>query len=116
MLSDAVIILDIDDGIAITTDKRVGQTAAELRRVVLAERIGTPEQVRWKQQMALAQWRQRNVPGGYWIAGSRPHAADAADPRGERWPRYQAGDDAPAAICTLRHDRSHDRSHDCSHY
>lgn len=78
VLSDALIILDTAKGIEVLTDSSVTEHAAEQRRAVLGERIGTAEHTRAKQVMVAEQQRHRNVPGGYWVAAGDPEAATHA--------------------------------------
>jgi hypothetical protein len=78
VLSDALIILDTAEGIEVLTDSSVTEHAAEQRRAVLEERIGTAEHTQAKQVMVAEQQRHRNVPGGYWVAAATPAAATHA--------------------------------------
>ncbi|MGH3873404.1 MAG: protein phosphatase 2C domain-containing protein [Pseudonocardiaceae bacterium] len=78
VLSDALIVLDTSEGIEVLTDPTVTQLAAEQRRAVLRERIGTPGHTLAKQAMVVEQQRHRNVGGGHWVAAADPDAATHA--------------------------------------
>jgi hypothetical protein len=78
VLSDALIVIDTLDGVEVVTDPTVNKIATEQRHAVLRERIGTPEHTLAKQTMVIEQQRQRNVPGGYWVAAADPDAATHA--------------------------------------
>jgi hypothetical protein len=78
VLADAAVVVGGVDGARVVVDQRVAKVAgAETRRVEEAE-VGTPSHRSATAALVEAQLGSRNQPGGYWIAGALPHAADEA--------------------------------------
>jgi hypothetical protein len=78
VLGDVTIVLDLGDQEVIVTDDRVSRTAVAERAAADVLPTGSPEKAEALVHMKRAELAARNVPGGYWIAASNPHAADHA--------------------------------------
>lgn len=75
---DSVILLDGPGGLLAISDLRVDQYAQQEHTDTLGQRIGTPQHQQAVTRLVAAQRPHRNVPGGYWVAGSVPEAAHHA--------------------------------------
>jgi hypothetical protein len=77
VLGDSSLLLSETDGsVAVVTDRRLDEVGKQLRGSVDALPTGSPEH-----SAALAEYRDtltglRNRPGGFWIAGPDPRAAE----------------------------------------
>ncbi|MCH0562946.1 integrase [Streptomyces sp. MUM 2J] len=79
VLGDSSLLLgDVSGGATVVTDRRLDEVGKRLRGAVDTLPTGSPEHA-----AALAEYRDaltglRNRPGGFWIAGPDPRAADHA--------------------------------------
>lgn len=78
VLADAAVLLETEDGIRVATDDRVNAVATTQRDAALTENRNDSEKRRLVRELVSAQRKVRNQPGGYWIAGSDPNAANEA--------------------------------------
>jgi hypothetical protein len=78
VLSDTTIIFDCYTDLHIITDDSVEQVAVTELNASRRQRAGTPAHDERLHDLIAAQRRLRNTPEGYWLAGSRPEAADHA--------------------------------------
>jgi len=76
-LADAVLLLDTTDGLKVVSDERVGQLAAKERAAAQVP-SGSALKLRRRAQFTKALRRNRNRPGGYWVAAADPQAASQA--------------------------------------
>jgi hypothetical protein len=75
LLFDSVILLDGPPGLTVLTDRRVDALAQQEHLATREQPIGSPAHQERVQALIAAQWRHRNQPGGYWVAGAKPAAA-----------------------------------------
>ncbi|MGH3487320.1 MAG: hypothetical protein ACRDP8_05315 [Actinopolymorphaceae bacterium] len=73
-LADAVLLLDTTDGLKVVSDERVDQLAAKERAAAQVP-SGSALKLRRRAQFTKALRRNRNRPGGYWVAAERSEAA-----------------------------------------
>lgn len=78
VLADVALVMDTNAGIHVVTDTRVDEAAPEALARTRQEIIGTLEHQAAVAVMSVEQLKQRNVPGGYWVAATDPAAADNA--------------------------------------
>jgi hypothetical protein len=78
VLADSPIVLDGSEGYTMISDLRVDDVLPELRAEVESHQTHTPGHREALQRFVLAQRQVRNMPEGYWVAGSRPEAAQHA--------------------------------------
>jgi hypothetical protein len=79
VLSDATVVIQKRDGTSeAVRDGRVGDLFGDLRRAVHAASVGSAERAARLADLVATQRKMRNVEGGYWLAGTRPEAADHA--------------------------------------
>jgi hypothetical protein len=78
VLSDATVVIQKRDRTEAVCDRRVGDLFGDLRQAVQAAPVNSPERSARLADLVATQRRMRNVDGGYWLAGSRPEAADHA--------------------------------------
>ena len=76
-LADAVLLLDTTDGLKVVSDERVDQLAAKERAAAQVP-SGSALKLRRRAQFTKALRRNRNRPGGYWVAAPDPQAASQA--------------------------------------
>jgi hypothetical protein len=76
-LADAVLLLDTTDGLKVISDERVDQLAAKERAAAQVP-SGSALKLRRRAQFTKALRRNRNRPGGYWVAAADPQAASQA--------------------------------------
>jgi hypothetical protein len=76
-LADAVLLLDTTDGLKVVSDERVDQLAAKERAAAQVP-SGSALKLRRRAQFTKALRRNRNRPGGYWVAAADPQAASQA--------------------------------------
>lgn len=75
VLADTVIVLDTTQELRVVSDTRVEKAAVEALARTRQEIIGTSEHQAAVARMSVEQLKQRNVPGGYWVAASDAEAA-----------------------------------------
>lgn len=78
VLADSPIVLDGPEGYTVISDLRVDDVLPELRAEVESHQTHTPGHREALQRLVLAQRQVRNTPEGYWVAASRPEAAQHA--------------------------------------
>jgi hypothetical protein len=78
VLSDTTIIFDCYTDLHIITDDSVEQVAVTELNASRRQRAGTPAHDKRLHDLIAAQRRLRNTSEGYWLAGTRPEAADYA--------------------------------------
>lgn len=78
LLFDSVLVLDGPSGVQAITDDRILQVAQSERADTRHHPIGTAEHARSVERLVDAERQHRNQPGGYWVAGSDPIAAQYA--------------------------------------
>jgi hypothetical protein len=78
VLSDATVAIAADDQVEVITDERHLALLAEPRRAVQSAPVGSDERDQLLRDLIMIQRKLRNVPGGYWLAGAVPTAADHA--------------------------------------
>ncbi len=78
VLFDSVIVLDGRAGLQVVTDRRVDAVAQPEHLAIRAHPVGSPAHQDRVRRLVAAQRRHRNQPGGYWVAGAKPMAADQA--------------------------------------
>ncbi|MFK4118462.1 hypothetical protein [Streptomyces longwoodensis] len=78
VLADSPIVLEGRAGHTVITDTRVDEVLPELRAEVERHETHTPGHREALQRLVLAQRQVRNTPEGYWVAASRPDAAQHA--------------------------------------
>lgn len=78
VLFDSVLVLDRRSGPQVITDDRILQVAQAERAETRQHAIGTDEHTRSVKRLVAAERQHRNQPGGYWVAGSDPVAAQYA--------------------------------------
>lgn len=75
VLADATIVIDTTNELRVVSDTRVDSAAPEALARTRTEAIGTPEHRAAVAHMSVEQLQQRNIPGGYWVAGTNTEAA-----------------------------------------
>lgn len=78
VLADSPIVLDGPQGHTLITDTRVDEVLTDLRAEVERHETHTSGHREALQRLVLAQRQVRNTPEGYWVAASRPEAAQHA--------------------------------------
>jgi hypothetical protein len=78
VLADSPIVLDGPEGHTVISDLRVDDVLPELRAEVESHQTHTSGHREALQRLVLAQRQVRNTPEGYWVAASRPEAAQHA--------------------------------------
>lgn len=78
LLGDVTIVADLGSEVVAISDDRVSQTARHERQEADRFPIGTPEKNAAMLRMKEAELAAKNLPGGYWIAGSDPRAVEHA--------------------------------------
>ncbi|MFF8522667.1 hypothetical protein ACF05X_11135 [Streptomyces werraensis] len=78
VLADSPIVLDGPEGYTVISDLRVDDVLPELRAEVESHQTHTPGHREALQRLVIAQRQVRNTPEGYWVAASRPEAAQHA--------------------------------------
>ncbi|KJK44985.1 hypothetical protein UK23_27780 [Lentzea aerocolonigenes] len=78
VVHDSVVVLDGPDGNVVVSDLRGTDVAQEEHLETERHLIGTPEHDESLRRLVTAQRPHRNVPGGYWVAASKPEAAQHA--------------------------------------
>jgi hypothetical protein len=78
VLSDATIAIEADGAVEIITDDRLAALLAEARRAVQNAPANSETRAQRLRELVSAQRKLRNVPGGYWLAGAVPEAAEHA--------------------------------------
>lgn len=76
VLSDATVAIETANGMLVVADRRVEEAAGELSRSVKELAIGDESRPARLSRLVEAQRQLRNVPGGYWLAGVVPEAAE----------------------------------------
>jgi hypothetical protein len=78
VLADAIVVLDLPGGVQVVTDDRLAQLATVEHAAMHQQPTGTAvHRQRYAELMTELQ-RQRNSDDGYWVASSKPQAADHA--------------------------------------
>jgi hypothetical protein len=75
VLSDAVVVLDLDEGVKAFTDRRIDQLGAHIRERMGHLPTGSAAHQEQRIQLVEEQRRWRNRPGGHWVATALPDAA-----------------------------------------
>jgi hypothetical protein len=70
--SDSVIVLDGPSELKVVTDRRVDAFAQAEESAIREHPIGSPPHQARVDELVAAQRRNRNQPGGYWVAGAKP--------------------------------------------
>ncbi|QSB14586.1 protein phosphatase 2C domain-containing protein [Natronosporangium hydrolyticum] len=78
VLADTVVVLDVDEKLTVVTDDRVTRVAADAHTRTQRHPVGSPAHIEAVAELSRTQRLSRNQPGGYWVAGSAPEAADEA--------------------------------------
>jgi hypothetical protein len=78
VLSDASVLVATTSGVVSVADKRVEQLVSDLAQAVKTAPVGSPERKARLDELVTQQRKLRNVPGGYWLAGAVPEAAEHA--------------------------------------
>lgn len=78
VLGDVTVVLGGEGGERVVCDGRVADTARALRDAAVRLPVAAPERDAALREMKRAEIAARNRPGGYWIAGADPEAADQA--------------------------------------
>ena len=78
VLSDATIALEAHGAVQVVTDDRLAALLAEPRRAVQSAPANSEIREQRLRELVSAQRKLRNVPGGYWLAGTVPEAAEYA--------------------------------------
>ncbi|GGZ24271.1 protein phosphatase 2C domain-containing protein [Streptomyces poonensis] len=78
VLADSPIVLEGHGGFSVLTDLRVDDVLPDLRAEVEQHETHTPEHKKALRRFVTAQRQTRNTPTGYWVAASRPDAAEHA--------------------------------------
>jgi hypothetical protein len=77
VLADVTVLIRTDDGLEIHSQDH-HHVAADLRAEADHYLIGDPRKTRVLEQMKHIENAQRNQPGGFWVAGTDPRAANHA--------------------------------------
>lgn len=79
VLSDSVVVLDLmDGGPAVISDDRLDRVQRKIGRPDGKTRLGTPEHAASMLSHVEELAAYRNRPGGFWVAGTKPEAAEHA--------------------------------------
>ena len=78
VLSDATIVLEAHGAAHVVTDDRLAALLAEPRHAVQSAPANSEIREQRLRELVSAQRKLRNVPGGYWLAGAVPEAAEHA--------------------------------------
>lgn len=78
VLSDATVAIAAHDRVEVITDERHLALLAEPKRAVQSAPVGSEERAQLLRDLVTTQRKLRNVPGGYWLAGAVPSAAEHA--------------------------------------
>jgi hypothetical protein len=78
VLSDATITLEAHGAVQVVTDDRLASLLAEPRRAVQSAPADSKIREQHLRELVTTQRKLRNVPGGYWLAGTVPQAAEHA--------------------------------------
>lgn len=78
VLSDATVAIATDGQVEVITDERHLALLAEPKRAVQSAPAGSEEREELLRNLVTTQRKLRNVPGGYWLAGAAPGAAEHA--------------------------------------
>jgi hypothetical protein len=78
VLSDATVAIATDSRFEVITDERHLALLAEPKRAVQSAPVGSEEREGLLRDLVRTQRKLRNVPGGYWLAGAVPGAAEHA--------------------------------------
>lgn len=78
VLGDVCVILDLGDEVRAITDDRVSRTARRERAEADRHPIGSPQKQQALIRMKRVELALRNRPDGYWVAETKPEAADHA--------------------------------------
>ena len=78
VLGDVTVVLESDGTERVVSDERVAATARAERDAAARLPLGSDARAAALLGMKRAEIAQRNRPGGYWVAGSDPAAADEA--------------------------------------
>jgi hypothetical protein len=78
VLSDATVVIATGNQAEVITDERHLELLAEPKRAVQSAPSGSEERERLLRDLITTQRKLRNVPGGYWLAGAVPRAAEHA--------------------------------------
>jgi hypothetical protein len=77
VLADATVLVETHAELVVNTDDRISRVAVAERELV-RRAAGHAERRRRTIDLIVAQQRECNRPGGYWVAGSDPNAAGEA--------------------------------------
>jgi hypothetical protein len=75
VLSDAVVVLDLEEGVQAFTDRRIDQLGASIRKRMRQLPTGSAAHQQQRIQLVEEQRRWRNRTGGHWVAAALPDAA-----------------------------------------
>ncbi len=75
VLSDAVVVLDLDEGVRAFTDRRIDQLGIPTRERMRHLATGSAAHQEQRLQLVQEQRQWRNRPGGHWVAAASPDAA-----------------------------------------
>ncbi len=78
VLADCVLLADGPSGLHLISDDRIEHIAQDAKHATEHEATGSSEHSRLMRQLVTQRLRQRNQPGGYWVAAANPDAADHA--------------------------------------
>ena len=78
VLSDATIVLEAHGAAQVVTDDRLAALLAEPRHAVQGAPADSEIREQRLRELVSAQRKLRNAPGGYWLAGTVPEAAEHA--------------------------------------
>jgi hypothetical protein len=78
VLSDATVAIRADGALTVVTDDRLAELLTEPRRAVQSAPADSEIREQRLHELVTAQRKLRNVPGGYWLAGAIPEAAEHA--------------------------------------
>lgn len=78
VLSDATVAIAAGGPVEVITDERHLALLTEPKRAVQSAPAGSEEREELLRDLVTAQRKLRNVPGGYWLAGAVPGAAEHA--------------------------------------
>ncbi|MFF6776353.1 protein phosphatase 2C domain-containing protein [Streptomyces sp. NPDC012637] len=95
VLGDCTLVLERGGAVEAISDTRLSAVARSERTAMKSAPPGSAERRRLHALLVRAERTCRNRPGGYWVAASEPHAADAA-----LYGSYPSRDVARAALMT----------------
>ncbi len=75
VLSDAVVVLDLEEGVRAFTDRRIDQLGATIRERMRHLPTGSTAHQEQRLQLVEEQRHWRNRQGGHWVAAALPDAA-----------------------------------------